>query len=70
MFVYVRSEPNLWTVGHYSPDGKWYPESDHGSPDAAAERVHWLNGGGMNQKSAEKWPFGFRVVDDLEAQVR
>lgn len=66
MFVYVRSEPNLWTVGHYSPDGKWHPESDHSTADAAATRVHWLNGGNQD-KTPAKYPFGFKVVDDLEA---
>lgn len=45
-YVYERSEPTLWTVGHYSPDGEWNPESDHPTADAAAERVHYLNGGG------------------------
>jgi len=28
-YVYIRSEPQLWTVGFYKPDGKWEPESDH-----------------------------------------
>ena len=44
-YVYIRSEPSLWTVGFYAPDGKWHPESDHGSPQDAARRVRWLNGG-------------------------
>jgi hypothetical protein len=44
-WVYLRSEPQLWTVGFYRPDGKWESESDHGSKDEAAERVHYLNGG-------------------------
>jgi hypothetical protein len=34
----------LWTVGHYDPNGKWIPESDHDSKEEAAERVHYLNG--------------------------
>lgn len=44
MYVYVQSEPGLWTVGFYQPDGRWEPESDHESKDKAAERVHYLNG--------------------------
>jgi len=28
-YVYIRSEPGLWTVGFYDPSGKWQPESDH-----------------------------------------
>jgi hypothetical protein len=46
MYVYIKSENQLWTVGFYSPDGRWNPESDHESKDKAAERVHYLNGGG------------------------
>jgi hypothetical protein len=48
MFVYLKSEPGLpglWTVGHYSSDGTWMPESDHKDATAAAARVHYLNGG-------------------------
>jgi hypothetical protein len=45
-WVYIRSEPGLWTVGFYRPDGKWESESDHGSSEEAARRVAWLNGGG------------------------
>lgn len=44
MYVYIRSEPTLWTVGFFRPDGEWEPESDQGSPKEAAERVAWLNG--------------------------
>lgn len=44
MYVYIRTEPSLWTAGFYTPDGKWEPESDHGSSEEAAERVAWLNG--------------------------
>jgi len=43
-YVYIRSEPRLWTVGFYDPKGKWMPESDHDSKEAAAERTAWLNG--------------------------
>jgi len=45
MYVYIQSESGLWTVGFYSPEGKWNPESDHPSKEEAASRVHWLNGG-------------------------
>lgn len=45
MWVYIRTERNLWTVGFYGPDGKWHPDSDHTSSEDAARRVHWLNGG-------------------------
>lgn len=45
-YVYIQSEPALWTVGTYD-GGEWEPESDHGSPAAAAERVRFLNGGSV-----------------------
>lgn len=45
MYVYIKSEPNLWTVGFYDPNGKWISESDYNLKEDAAERVHWLNGG-------------------------
>lgn len=60
-YVYQRSEPGLWTVGYYLPDGKWVPESDHGNEDKAAGRVHWLNGG---SKAAA--PGMVRVEDNLD----
>ncbi len=44
MFVYIKSESELWTVGHYPPGGKFVPESDHRNETAAAERTAWLNG--------------------------
>lgn len=44
-WVYVNSEPDLWTVGFYKPGGAFVPDSDHTSRGDAAARVHYLNGG-------------------------
>lgn len=46
-YHYIRSEPGLWTVGTGTPGkgGNWEPESDWSSPDEAAKRVNFLNGG-------------------------
>ena len=44
-WVYWQSEPSLWTVGYYTPDGTRELESDHGKAEDAAQRVHYLNGG-------------------------
>ncbi|MDG6938044.1 MAG: hypothetical protein JRN42_05845 [Nitrososphaerota archaeon] len=41
-YVYKSFEPGLWTVGFYSPDGEWHPESDWQSREEAANRVHYL----------------------------
>lgn len=49
-YVYIQSEPQLWSVGFWRDMGagepsKFEAESDHTDPDDAAERVRWLNGG-------------------------
>ncbi len=44
-YVYVKSEPGLWTVGFYAPNDKFIAESDHESPERAASRCRHLNGG-------------------------
>ncbi len=44
-WVYIRSEGMLWTVGFYDPAGEFQSDSDHATPEAAAARVHYLNGG-------------------------
>ncbi len=48
-YVYINTEPSLWTVGFYDPNGRFEPESDHSSTKEAAERVHYLNGGTDNE---------------------
>ena len=45
MWVYIRSEPNVYTVGYYGPNGGWQSDSDHDDKEGAAARVHYLNGG-------------------------
>lgn len=60
MYVYINSESNLWTVGFYSPNGKWNPESDHRSQESAAERVHYLNGGTLPKLE--------KVIEGLKAE--
>ena len=36
-YVYIQTEKHefggLWTVGFYNPEGEFYPESDHNSPE-------------------------------------
>jgi len=44
MYVYIRTESQLWTVGFYDPKGRFIPESDHDNKEDAARRVAWLNG--------------------------
>ena len=46
MYVYIQTEtnPDLWTVGFYQVDGKFFPESDHSDKEEAAKRTAWING--------------------------
>lgn len=50
MYVYIKTEANLWTVGFYSPDGEWHVDSDHDERESAAQRVHYLNSGKSTQQ--------------------
>ncbi len=52
-WLYLQSEPHLWTVGFYDPAGRWHAESDHASPDEAAARVHYLNGRRIDADDAQ-----------------
>lgn len=44
MYVYKQTEPGVWTVGYYTPQGEWISESDYPTPKEAANRTAWLNG--------------------------
>jgi len=51
-FIYRKTEPSLWTVGFYTPDGDWLPESYHTIKEDAARRVHYLKGGNNTDDKA------------------
>ena len=44
-YVYCNPNSRTWLVGYYDPDGCFIQESTHSSPEAAARRVNYLNGG-------------------------
>lgn len=44
-WIYIQTEPQLWTVGFFDPQGVFQGDSDHSSREKAARRVHYLNGG-------------------------
>jgi len=46
-WVYINSEPGLWTVGFYDPAGRWHTDEDYPNKQMAADRVHYLNGGNV-----------------------
>ena len=44
MYVYIMSEPGLYTVGFYDPSGNWHADRDFEKQEDAATRVSYLNG--------------------------
>jgi hypothetical protein len=50
-WVYKVSTSGFWEVGFYAPDGPWHHESHHITKEAAAERVHYLNGGTHHERT-------------------
>jgi hypothetical protein len=55
MYLYIQTEPQLWTTGHRDPSGVWHPDLDCESPAFAAARVAWLNGSGDNPGNEIEW---------------
>lgn len=43
-WIYKQTEPGLYTVGFYAPNGEFHTDSDHDSKEEAAKRCHYLNG--------------------------
>lgn len=43
-YIYYEKAHGTWTVGFYTPEGKWIEESNYFSKLEAAKRVAWLNG--------------------------
>jgi hypothetical protein len=43
-YVYIKTESQLWTTGHYGPDGTFHTDEDFDDSEDAADRVAWLNG--------------------------
>jgi hypothetical protein len=61
MYVCLQTEPNLYTVGFYTPDGKWEPDSDHPTREKADDQVAILNGEAITKK---------RLPDLIKAYAR
>lgn len=67
MSYYIKqSEPQLWTVGYYTPIGTWYPIEDFSSKELAEEKAALLNGTITRYKfvheDADYWHEKFREV--------
>lgn len=63
-WVYIRSEPGLYTVGHYDPAGRWQSDSDHDDQRAAALRCAYLNGAAAGLTAA-----ALDVLTERERQI-
>jgi hypothetical protein len=70
MYVYIQSEPGLWTVGFYDPQGEWQAESDWGAAEEAASRASWLNGAAAPEAGGEARPVAYRAWLDDERGAR
>lgn len=57
VYSYQKTEPGKWTVGIFSEDGIWKPESDWNTAEEAAERTHWLNCKGKITQTDNPPPF-------------
>ena len=44
MWVYIKTESNLFTVGFYDPNDEFQTDSDHSTKNDAAKRCNYLNG--------------------------
>ncbi len=64
MWVYINSEPGLWTVGFYDPSDKWHADSDWDDRNDARERVALLNG--AHSSLVERIAALEQRLDDLE----
>lgn len=69
-WLYKQTGRSLWTVGFWGPDGEWNAESNHRSAEAAADRVHWLNGGQSHAEWLASGGEGGRIVDAIRRVER
>ena len=51
--VVLKTEPGLWTVGHYGPQGDWNPLKDYGDLDEAMTACAKLNGYVWDENDAD-----------------
>ena len=68
-YVYIKTEPKLWTTGFYKPDGDWEPDQDFSDPSSAAIRVAFLNGSAPKD-SFEAILDTIHRISDLESALK
>lgn len=62
-YFYQQTEPGCFTVGIYSPAGRFQPESDWSTGKEAAKRVRFLNGEEVKATAS------IRVIRDVDAAL-
>jgi hypothetical protein len=67
-YVYIRSEPGLFTVGHFDPSGNWHSDSDHSEREDAAARVAYLHGAGAMSVEYVLLMRAVELVSELSAK--
>lgn len=65
MFVYLQTEPNLFTVGFYDNKKKWQPETDYPTREEAADRAAYLNGD-VTKKSLPNLVKAYAAADNSD----
>jgi hypothetical protein len=68
-YVYIRSEPRVYTVGFYDPEGGWMSESDHDSTDKAAARVAYLNGQVVQRQDAASMQITPALAEYIDQRI-
>jgi hypothetical protein len=56
MYVFLPLADGTFTVGFYSPSGRWNVESNHPSSDEAVGRMRYLNGAPLDDQPAGPAP--------------
>lgn len=52
-WIYIQTEPGLFTVGREDSNGTWIPDSDWDSKKEAGDHIHYLNGGNSGRVSLQ-----------------
>lgn len=66
MYVFIKTEPGLFTVGHYDPENIFVPNSDHSDQKEAEAKVHYLNGGTEPKPKKKEGVREYHVVWEIQ----
>lgn len=69
MYVYLQTEPNRYTVGFYTPDNKWEPDSDYPTREEANDQVAILNGEAITKKRLPDLIKAYAAADGSEGSA-